>query len=215
VAERRAKLPPPPPAPGDDSLAELNDHFGRFLRQADELIDEWARFGAGVRARLDEQLRDVESAFARGADAAAARAAQAMARGLDEAAAARVDRVLGERVASLRAELEKLERIARGVGGAAAPRGSDPMLQRIWLAAIAMNVLIVVLIAIVWSRTGSSAAPPPIVERTPAVAPSFDAAPPDAMPATPPDATPPDAAPPDAAPARPPIHGHRPAAAHP
>jgi len=35
------------------------------------------------------------------------------------------------------------------------------------------------------------------------------------MPATPPDATPPDAAPPDAAPARPPIHGHRPAAAHP
>jgi hypothetical protein len=214
VAEKRARLAPPE----QDPLAELNDHLGRFLRQADELLDEWARFGAGVRARLDEQLADVEAAFARGADSAAARAAQAMARGLDDAAAARVDRALGDRVAALRAELERLERIARGVGAApAAAKAPDPALQRIWIAVIATNVLVVALIAIVWMRGGSSAATPPrAIVSQPAVAPPIDAAPPPPD-APPPDASPLDASPPDASPARPPARAvpHRPAPAHP
>jgi hypothetical protein len=205
MADRRARAPVPPPA--EDALAELNDHLGRFLRQADELLDEWARFGAGVRATLDAQLREVEGAFAKGADAAAARAAAAMNRSLEDAAAMRVDRVLGERVTALRAELERLERIARGVAGAQSqPRAPDGAMQRIWIAVIAANVLLVVLIVLVLTR-GSSTAPPPLVT-TPATAPppaavdaapSIDAAPPPAdAPLPPPDATP---LPPDAAPA--------------
>jgi hypothetical protein len=203
VADRRARAPAAPP---DDALAELNDHLGRFLRQADELLDEWARFGAGVRGALEGQLREVEGAFAKGADAAAARAAAAMSRSLDDAAAARVDRVLGERVAALRAELERLERIARGVAGAQSqPRAPDGATQRIWIAVIAANVLLVVLIVLVWTR-GASPSPPPLVT-TPALAsppivvdaaPAADASAPVDAPPPPPDATPP---PPDAAPA--------------
>jgi len=210
--------PPPTPAPrgsGDDALAELNVHLGRFLRQADELLDEWSRFGAGVRARLDEQLHQIESAFAQGADAAAQRAIATMARGLDDAAAARVDRALGDRVASLRAELERLERTARGLNGASATRGGDAVARRTWIAAIVANVLLLVLIALVWSRGGSSSsptmvAPPPAPVVTPVAAPpTFDAAPPDA----PVDASPPDAGPPDAAPA--PVRGAHPHAVMP
>ncbi len=194
MAERRARVPE-----SVDPLAELNDHLGRFLRQADELLDEWSRFGAGVRATLDQQLREVEAAFARGADAAVAKAAQAMQRGLDDAAASRVDRALGERVAALRSELERLERIARGLGGGGAAPAKDPRLDRIWIAVIATNVLVVVLIALVWLRGGSTSAPP----QQPMIAPPvvIDAAPPRPD-ASPPDASPPDASlPPDAAPA--------------
>ena len=204
MADRRARAPASPPPP-EDALSELNDHLGRFLRQADELLDEWARFGAGVRTKLDAELHEVESAFARGADAAAARAAAAMGRTLEDAAASRVDRALGDRVASLRAELERLERIARGVAGAQSqPRAPDGAMQRIWIAVIAANVLLVVLIVLVLTR-GREPAPPPLVT-TPALAPppaavdaapAPDASPPDAPPA-PPDAIP---APPDAAPA--------------
>jgi hypothetical protein len=193
MADRRARAPASPP---DDALTELNDHLGRFLRQADELLDEWARFGAGVRGALEGQLREVESAFARGADAAAARAAAAMGRSLDDAAAARVDRVLGDRVAALRAELERLERIARGLAGAQAqPRAPDGATQRIWIAVLAANVLLVVLIVLVWTRGRAPEVPPPLVT-APALAPPpvvVDAAPP-------PDAAPPDAGPPDAMP---------------
>src|SRR5690242_7430520 len=52
-----------------DSLSEMNDHLGRFLRQADELLDDWTRFGAEVRARVDGEVGRLGDTIADAVDA--------------------------------------------------------------------------------------------------------------------------------------------------
>ena len=45
-------------------LEELNDQLARFLQHADQLLEDWARFGAQVRTTVDQEVGRIEQAAA-------------------------------------------------------------------------------------------------------------------------------------------------------
>jgi hypothetical protein len=172
VADPRTVRPPAKPAaptsttsttsttaPGDagERLAELNDHLGRFLEHADQLLDEWARFGAQVRTSVDAELGRIDHAVDGAVAGAAERAGRELAARLDAQVAQRVDRSLGEGVARLRTELDRLANTAKAIGAGQARR---PDLGR-WtlIAAISANALVAVVLAVVLLRGGGPEAP--------------------------------------------------------
>ena len=98
--------------PADDSLAALNDHLGRFLHQADDLLDEWARFGADVRVRVTADAERLGDAVAQAVDAS-----------IDRAAGRVTDQVgarLAARLTELSADLDRVTTQARRAAAAAA-----------------------------------------------------------------------------------------------
>jgi hypothetical protein len=150
VADPRKTAPrapaPAPTTPGDDAgerLAELNDHLGRFLAHADQLVDEWSRFGAQVRASVDGELGRVDRAIDGAVDQAVSRAAERAGRELagtlEAQVAARVDRSLGDGVTRLRGELDRMARTAHAMGTGAPPR-SD--VGRLTLIAVVVGNLL-------------------------------------------------------------------------
>jgi hypothetical protein len=176
VADPRKTAPrAPAPAPGDDPgerLAELNDHLGRFLAHADQLVDEWARFGAQVRASVDGELGRVDRAIDGAVDQAVSRAAERASRelagSLEAQVAARVDRSLGDGVTRLRGELDRMARAAHAVS-AGAPARSD-LARWTLIAVVVGNLLLAGVLAIGIQQCASA---PPAATSAPLGAPAI------------------------------------------
>ena len=138
------------------SLDDVSDHLGEVLRRADELLAEWSRFGAEVRAQVDREVAAIGDVV----DGAVARAA-----------GAGLDRAIVDRLRALTAELERLEQRTRAVSRAASERrDSDRRVLWVVVAGIVLaNALLVALLlrkpdaAPVAEpvRIESTAAPPP------------------------------------------------------
>jgi ElaB/YqjD/DUF883 family membrane-anchored ribosome-binding protein len=103
----------------------MNSHLGRFLVQADELIQECRTFGESLRTSLEAELDKLNDTVAHTLDSAAQRTA--------EQAAARfgtqLEAALGARLTELRQKLDDMGRLAdraataRADTGAALPAG--------------------------------------------------------------------------------------------
>jgi hypothetical protein len=171
-----------------DPLAQLNEHFARFLQHADGLLREW-------RSAIDAQTKDVQRRVAREVDA-------------------QLEQQVGD---SLRRLRDEVDRLTRAIGGAGARRPGSPAAaveppagrtRSCALAAlVSANVLLVAVLALGIKQCAESGtvhpdrsaggagaeskdagaeskdAPTPPPDAAPAVAPPADAAPPDAAPA--------------------------------
>ena len=155
-------------------LDDVSAQLAEVLRHADALLDDWRRFGAEVRERVDHEAATIGTAVAAGVDAAS-------------------ERALAQRLASVSSELERLEgRLRASARSSAQQRTTDRQL----LAGIAIGLGIVIALLVVLVLRHPE--PPQIIQPPVpmrADTPTFDAAPP---PSSPPDAT---VAPADAAPA--------------
>jgi len=173
--------------PADDPLAALNDHLGRFLRQADDLLDEWARFGADVRVRVTADADRLGDAVATAVDAS-----------VDRAAARVTDQVAARLTARLADLTTDLDRLSAQVRRASAIHLDQRRTSRLTLAVLALsivsNVLLAVVLALLWPRPVRPPDPP--VEKG-----AMDTSAPSAAPV--PDAAVADGAPADAAAAQP------------
>jgi hypothetical protein len=154
------------------ALDDVSAQLAEMLRHADALLDDWMRFGAEVRARVEREAAGVGAIVAKAVDGAS-------------------EQALAMRLAAVSTELERLEQRVRAASRIAAEqRATD---RRI-LAGIAIGVGIVIALLVVLVMRPP--APPQVAppQPVPVVAPPVDAAPPP----PPVDAAPP---PPDAAPA--------------
>lgn len=139
-----------------------------MLRHADALLDDWMRFGAEVRARVEREAAGVGAIVAQAVDGAS-------------------ERALANRLAAVSTELERLEqRIRAATRISAEQRTGD---RRILAAiAVGVGVVIALLVVLVLRVPSPIAAPQPV----PVLAPPVDAAPPPPADAAlpPPDAAP-------------------------
>lgn len=102
MADHHQSLPP------QETLAVMNSHLGRFLVQADELIQECRSFGESLRTSLEAELDKLNDTVAHTLDSAAQRTAeQAGAR-----FGAQLETALGGRLAELRQKLDEMGRLA-------------------------------------------------------------------------------------------------------
>ena len=92
----------------ETALDEVSDHMGEVLRRADDLLAEWSRFGEIVHVQVEREANAIGDAVASAVEGATMRGV-----------AASVDRVLaeqiGQRIASLTAEIGRLEARSRAV----------------------------------------------------------------------------------------------------
>lgn len=139
-------------------LEELNDQLARFLQHADQLLEDWARFGAQVRASVDGEVTRIGEATAEAGDRAVARAAAQ----IDKVAVERVERAVADGVVKLRAELDRAGR-ATAVVAPPPPAPNRAVLGAVVLA----NILLVVLLAVTFLRGGKPATAPPPVDAGP------------------------------------------------
>ena len=169
----------------DDITADLAD----VLRHADTLLDDWAKFGANVRAQVEREAAQVATA-------------------VSDATGVAIERAASAQLATLRVEVTQLEARVRTAARIAAEQRTQ---DRGLLAGIAAGVAIAIallVVLVVRSPAAATTAPPPAPIRVePAGAPMPDARPLDA-PLAPEVSVPADAAPapPDAAPKLPPRH---------
>jgi hypothetical protein len=126
------------PAEPDDALAQLNDHLGRFLRQADDLLDEWTRYSAEVRARVDREVAHLGDSLADATDVSIGRVVS------------RVESEVADRLVA------RLHRAA-----AATVRESNRRTSRIAVAALVAALLADILLVLLLLRP-----PPPEVRGT-------------------------------------------------
>ena len=148
---------PAAPDPGGQ-LEELNDQLGRFLQHADQLVEEWARFGADVRRTVDGEVGRIDQAVIEAVD----RAAREVNQQVDRVAADRVERAIDQGLARLRAEIERGGRTASvGLGGggtsaalassSAASSSAAAAPARFLLGAVVLaDLLLVLLLVMVW-----------------------------------------------------------------
>jgi hypothetical protein len=115
------------------ALDDVSDHLGEVLRRADDLLAEWGKFGAQVRAQVEHEA----AAIGEVVDGAVGRAA-----------AAGVDRAIGDRLRALTTELERIEQRARAASRAVVEqREADRRILWAVVAGIVLaNALLVVLI---------------------------------------------------------------------
>ncbi len=115
------------------ALDDVSDHLGEVLRHADELLAEWARFGAQVRTQVDREAAAI-GAVVDGA--------------VERAASAGIDRAIAERLRALTAELERLEQRARAASRVATEqRQADRRVLWIVVAGVVLaNALLVLLL---------------------------------------------------------------------
>lgn len=141
--------PPPVRAPDPGSqLEELNDQIARFLQHADQLVDEWARFGADVRRTVDGEVGRIDQAVSDAAE----RAIQQVNAQVDRAAAERFERAIEHGLQRLRvADTGRAPAIAAGGTSASTAAAALP-LRPLLAAIIAANFLLVVLLVMVWRR---------------------------------------------------------------
>jgi hypothetical protein len=179
MAERKVVAAVRSPDSAGEALEELNDQLGRFLRQADALLDEWTRFGADVRTRVGGEVDRIGDAVASATDAAVS------------GVAAKTSAALVARLDDVNAEIERVTRAARRASAAAAELRTERSrgLTVAWIAlgaAVVSNVLLVIVIALLM-RDPSVPTPaitpvraePPLASE-PVAAPAVDAGVPDA-----------------------------------
>lgn len=154
------------------ALDDVSAQLAEMLRHADTLLDDWMRFGADVRARVERETAGIGAVVAQAVDGAS-------------------ERALAMRLAAVSTELERLEQRIRAASRIAA---EQRVTDRRILAGIAAGVGIVIALLVVLVLRGP--APPQVVppQPMPVIAPPIDAAPPpppaDATPPPPPDAAP-------------------------
>jgi hypothetical protein len=185
---------------GGDALARLSDHLGRLLTHADELLAEWQAHAEGVRARLDVQAREAGAVFQEAVGDALAEAGAVSARELERAFGQSATRLRAdlERAQKAAADLDAhMQRLAGGAGPSsvdelrAALAGISSKLDALtrarhggkggvpWAVILAgsANVLVVVTIGLVWSRSPDRLAPIPLPPLAAAIASVPDAPP--------------------------------------
>jgi hypothetical protein len=130
------------PDPAAKRLDEISANLAEVLRHADALLDEWARFGAGVRAQVEREAEQVAGAVA-------------------DATGAAIERAASAQLASLRAEVAQLEQRVRAASRIVAEqRAHDRRLLGGIAAGVAVAIaLLVVLVALVARGPGSAQAP--------------------------------------------------------
>ena len=122
-------------------LDDVSDHLGEVLRRADALLVEWTKFGAQVQIQVDREARAIGDTVAASVEDAVTRATLTS-----------VDRALGDqiaaRIASLTAELARLEQRTRAAAtGVQRERSTDRRLLWAVLAGIVgANVLLAVVL---------------------------------------------------------------------
>ena len=164
------------------ALDDVSAQLAEMLRHADALLDDWMRFGADVRARVERETAGIGEVVARAVDGAS-------------------ERALALRLAAVSTELERLEARIRAASRIAAEQKTT---DRRILVGIAAGIGVVIALLVVLVMRGPAAPEIVVPQPVPVVAPPADAAPPPPPPA---DAAPPpaDAA---AAPAKAPAKRH-------
>ncbi len=158
MSERRAAAPP-----AGESIAALSEHLGRMLQHADRLVAEWQEHADAMRARFEAEARDagnvlrkaIEEAMAEaGGGAAPKKLAQQVTRARDAA-----ERLGGPAMLGAPPDVQdQLGRLARDLTSlrqelsrATAPR--EPGRERLLVPlALAANVLLIAILALVWLR---------------------------------------------------------------
>ena len=153
------------------ALDDVSAQLAEMLRHADALLDDWMRFGADVRARVERETAGIGAVVAQAVDGAS-------------------ERALAMRLAAVSTELERLEQRIRAASRIAAEQRTT---DRRILAGIAagVGVVIALLVVLVLRAPAAPQVTPP--QPLPVVAPPVDAAPPppaDAALPPPPDAAP-------------------------
>jgi len=138
------------------ALDDVSDHLGEVLRHADELLAEWSRFGAQVRAQVEREAAAVGGVV----DEAVGRAASAG-----------IDRAIADRLRTLTGEIERIEQRARAASRAVVEhREADRRVLWIVVAGVVLaNALLVILLL---RKPAVAPAPEPIRLEAPAVAPT-------------------------------------------
>jgi hypothetical protein len=115
------------------ALDDVSDHLGEVLRHADELLAEWGRFGAQVRAQVEREAGTI-GAVVDGA--------------VERAAGAGIDRAIADRLRGLGAEIERIEQRARAAARAVSEqREADRRVLWIVVAGVVLaNALLVMLL---------------------------------------------------------------------
>ncbi len=124
-------------------LEELNDQLARFLQHADQLLEDWARFGSQVRATVDQEVARIEQAAAEAGE----RATRQLAGQVDKVATARVEKAIGKGLERIEAELARAGRAT-----AVPPPAAPPIDRRLVGGVIAANALLVILLLTTWLR---------------------------------------------------------------
>ena len=147
-----------------DPLDTASEHMAELLQRADELLLEWSKFGAGVRAQVDREAQQIGGAVCDAVDLAVRRAAT-------EGTARAIAEQLGTQLAAVSAEVAKLETRARAATRAIAEqrRGDRTLIYGLIAAVLVGNVLLVVLLL-------RGPAAPVIVEPVPVATPVAPAA---------------------------------------
>lgn len=158
VDSTRYTLPP------DETLAILNSHLGRFLAHTDELMQECQTFGDSVRSSLETNLGKLDSTVS----SAVAEAGQRAVEQLGD----HIERAVGDRLGTLRQELEALVALTSRVSArvsldheraeAASGRLQDPprftsSWSRTGLALVLANLLLAALLVVGILRIDKSA----------------------------------------------------------
>lgn len=122
-------------------LDTASDHLAEMLHRADELLLEWSKFGAGVRAQVDREAQQIGNAVCDAVDLAVRRAAA-------EGTARAITEQLGAQLAAVSAEVAKLESRARAASRAVAEqrRGDRGLLYGLIAAVLIANVMLVVVL---------------------------------------------------------------------
>jgi hypothetical protein len=94
-------------------LDGVSSQLGEVLRQADELLAEWQRFGVQVRAEVDREVASIGGAVGGAIDGAVDRAADRASSAVDAAVARTLERSVQDRLGALATELGRLEQRAK------------------------------------------------------------------------------------------------------
>lgn len=155
-SKKPARPAPPPPARPPDpgsQLEELNDQLARFLQHADQLVDEWARFGADVRRTVDGEVGRIDQSVSDAGE----RAIKQVNAQVDRVAAERFEKAIEHGLQRLRVADPGRAPVAAAGGTSAAASAALP-LRPLLAAIIAANFLLIVLLVMVWRRDAVPAA---------------------------------------------------------
>jgi hypothetical protein len=141
----------------ESELDNVSAQLGEVLRQADELLAEWQRFGVQVRAGVDREVATIGGAVGDAIDGAVDRAAERASTAVDAAVARTLEHAVHDRIGALAAEIGRLEQRTK----AAARAIADDRARDRWMlwAVIGGVVLANVLLAFVLLREPVAAPP--------------------------------------------------------